>query len=73
MVAALTRFLQDRKKSVVPVLLYGGLIFLVWSPWLIKNILYTGNPVHPLLHRTFGAQNLSERRSLSERLSRSGC
>ncbi len=33
---------------------------LLFSPWLIRNVGYTGNPVFPLMTRTFGRGHWSE-------------
>jgi hypothetical protein len=33
-------------------LLFGGVVALVFAPWLLKNTLLTGNPVYPLLLET---------------------
>ncbi len=30
--------------------IYAGVAFLVFSPWLVKNLYYMGNPVFPFLH-----------------------
>ncbi len=40
---------RDIKFALKDILLFGGLASLIVSPWLIKNILATGNPVYPLL------------------------
>jgi hypothetical protein len=37
------------RQAIRPMLLYGCLTFLVASPWLIKNTLFTGNPVYPFM------------------------
>jgi 4-amino-4-deoxy-L-arabinose transferase-like glycosyltransferase len=41
-------------------LLFGGLALLVAMPWYLRNILVTGNPVHPFL---FGGQGWDEFRA----------
>ncbi len=51
---------RDAKSRILPSIYYGLVMLLVWSPWLIKNILYTGNPLHPFLHGYFGGQNISD-------------
>ncbi len=30
-----------------------------WSPWIIKNLVFTGNPVYPLLWHVFGGRDWS--------------
>ncbi|MFQ5906821.1 MAG: hypothetical protein ACE5JA_09665, partial [bacterium] len=34
--------------------LFGALALLVSSPWFVKNIIYTGNPLYPALSNIFG-------------------
>ncbi len=38
--------------------LYFGIVFLLLSPWLIKNHVFTGNPVQPFLNTVLGGENL---------------
>ena len=47
------------KERVRSVAVFAGVMGLVWSPWLIKNAVFTGNPLHPFLYNVLGAQNLS--------------
>lgn len=35
------------KRSIRDALLLGGVALAVWSPWLLKDFLLTGNPVYP--------------------------
>lgn len=35
------------KKKIVDILIYLGIALLVFSPWLIKNFVATGNPLYP--------------------------
>jgi hypothetical protein len=37
------------KETIKALLSFGGIAFLVFSPWLIKNFVAVGNPVYPLL------------------------
>lgn len=37
-----------------------GIALLVVSPWLIRNALWTGNPVYPLAYSVFGGADWSE-------------
>ncbi len=34
-------------------------ILLLWSPWLVKSIAYTGNPLYPALYGIFGGPDWS--------------
>lgn len=40
-------------------LAFGGPIFLLWTPWLVKSVVYTGNPVYPVLYDVFGGPDWS--------------
>lgn len=57
--------LKDEKQLRVSVTLKLGVIFsigtlLAIGPWLLKNIVETGNPVYPLLYSIFGGVDLNE-------------
>jgi hypothetical protein len=39
-----------------------GLVLLLMSPWLIRNTIHTGNPVHPLLGERLGSRDWSPRK-----------
>ena len=43
--------------------LVAGVVGLVASPWWIKNIIYTGNPLYPFCYGIFGGANWDEERS----------
>ncbi|MFC2061473.1 ArnT family glycosyltransferase [Elusimicrobiota bacterium] len=46
--------LKDKlKDTIIPILLF----LLIISPWLIKNYIYTGNPVSPFCYKIFGGSN----------------
>lgn len=45
---------QKKLCSYVPVCLFLFFAFFVFSPWLIKNLIYTHNPVYPLFYNIFG-------------------
>lgn len=45
------------KKYILNLFLVPLCTFLVFSPWLIKNLLLTGNPVYPFFHDLLGSQN----------------
>lgn len=40
---------QERRSILRPVFIFSGATLLLAFPWLLKNILLTGNPVYPLL------------------------
>jgi len=40
---------REIKLAIRQTLIFGGIAFLIFSPWLIKNLLATGNPFYPLL------------------------
>jgi hypothetical protein len=53
----------SRKK--IRELLSGAFIFclaliIIFSPWMIKNIIYTGNPLFPLFYSIFGGRGWSQ-------------
>jgi 4-amino-4-deoxy-L-arabinose transferase-like glycosyltransferase len=51
---------RDIKRLLRPLALLLGLALLIASPWFLKNLLYTGNPVYPFV---FGGDNWDEFRS----------
>ena len=40
--------------------IFGAVSVLVFSPWMIKNMVYTGNPVYPLMYPVFGGKGWDE-------------
>jgi hypothetical protein len=38
---------QNWRSAIRDVLLLGIVVLLVWSPWLFKNLVFTGNPTYP--------------------------
>jgi len=40
------------------ILIFIMLVLAIMSPWLIKNMIHTGNPIYPLLYKWFGGKNL---------------
>jgi len=38
---------------------FSGIAIAVVAPWLLKNIIFTGNPVYPLLYSVFGGRDWS--------------
>ncbi|HVT10991.1 MAG TPA: glycosyltransferase family 39 protein [Fimbriimonadaceae bacterium] len=51
---------SERKLSLKPMLLAGGLALLIASPWYVKNVAWTGNPVYPFFYKQFGGKHWSE-------------
>jgi len=47
------------KKEFILWVSFGVLAILIASPWYIKNIIYTGNPVYPFFYSLFGGSNWS--------------
>jgi 4-amino-4-deoxy-L-arabinose transferase-like glycosyltransferase len=44
-----------------------AIVFALFSPWLVKNAVWVGNPVHPFFYRQFGDQNINRSRTLTEK------
>jgi hypothetical protein len=51
------------KTSLRPVILFGVTAALIASPWYVKNVVYTRNPVYPFLYNTLGGRNWSQDRA----------
>jgi len=49
---------REKQRAWIGLLMFGGSALLVFSPWLIKNTLFVGNPVFPFLYR-FGIKMLN--------------
>ncbi|MFH1563073.1 MAG: glycosyltransferase family 39 protein [Nitrospirota bacterium] len=49
-------WLEGLKTTVI----FAGLVLLPNLPWLIKNLVFTGNPVFPLLYDVFDGKNWSQ-------------
>ena len=45
-------------KVTKQILIFVVIVIAIMSPWLIKNIIYTGNPIYPVLYKWFGGRNL---------------
>lgn len=52
--AAEAVFLKPRRRGVRALALFAAAALAVASPWLVRNLAWTGNPVHPLLTSLFG-------------------
>jgi 4-amino-4-deoxy-L-arabinose transferase-like glycosyltransferase len=46
---------RGAKRAVFRAVLFLAVALLIFSPWLIKNFCYTGNPTYPLLYEVFGS------------------
>ena len=40
------------------ILIFTVIVVAIMSPWLIKNMIHTGNPVYPVLYKWLGGRNL---------------
>ncbi|MEW6619418.1 MAG: glycosyltransferase family 39 protein [bacterium] len=47
-------------KAIKTTIIFGVFALIPVVPWLIKNLIFTGNPVFPLLYDTFGGKNWSQ-------------
>lgn len=54
---AWTRGAAALRTTLLPAL---GIALLLVSPWLIRNVMWTGNPVYPLAYSVFGGDDWSE-------------
>jgi len=57
LVAAVAR--GGRARALSDIAVVAGVSLVLFSPWLIRNVAYTGNPVFPLATRTLGAGHWS--------------
>jgi hypothetical protein len=51
-----------RRRSARVVLAYTLGWMVIMAPWLVKNVIDTGNPVYPLAYRVFGGRDLDAAR-----------
>jgi len=59
----LKRILEDREKfpkALKELVIFGLVALVVASPWYIKNMIYTGNPIYPFLYKIFGGNYWSD-------------
>ena len=54
--AWLTTMRASFKLRAQRIAIYGIGVLLAFSPWLIRNAAFTGNPVHPFAHEWFGGR-----------------
>ena len=53
-IAAAVWWTSLKNRLLAPLLVFGLLCLLLPLPWLARNFYYTGNPVYPILHTSFG-------------------
>lgn len=41
-------------RAVLPAFIFVAIAFSVYSPWMIRNVVWTGNPLYPLYQGVFG-------------------
>ena len=51
---------SSRLKSIAAALLAPPVVLVVVSPWFIKNVAFTGNPVFPFAYKQFGGRDWSD-------------
>jgi hypothetical protein len=49
---------RDLKKTALACAKIGVGAFLVFSPWMVKNIMFTGNPVYPFCYQQIPSRNI---------------
>ena len=54
---------KDQKKAVICGLIFFFISLLIFSPWLIKNAILTGNPFYPLFKGIFNTNNITTQES----------
>ena len=48
-------------KTLLPAVIFFSVAMTIFSPWMIKNLKWTGNPVYPLYNHLFTRESGSER------------
>ena len=48
-----TNYAPISPKKILPAVLFFSVALVVFSPWMIKNFKWTGNPIYPLYKRVF--------------------
>jgi len=63
-----SRYAKDKKDGAVNSLRYGALFFTIaffmFTPWMIRNYIWTGNPVYPLYDGLFNPENSIHRHTI---------
>lgn len=54
------RWFAGKRVEWKPALLLAGVGLLVCSPWYIKSLIYTGNPVYPFFYSIFGGKDWTQ-------------
>ncbi|WP_455243103.1 hypothetical protein, partial [Petrachloros mirabilis] len=49
--------IRDPRRAVRPVLLFVGMSMLIASPWYVRNVMATGDPVYPVLSAHLGNED----------------
>lgn len=52
----LARWKYGARAILAAVVSVGGVAFVFWLPWSVKNAVFTGNPVYPFLGTLFGGE-----------------
>ena len=47
-------YIKHKKYTLKEIFIFVGICFLIFSPWAIRNIINTGNPVFPFFTKIFG-------------------
>jgi 4-amino-4-deoxy-L-arabinose transferase-like glycosyltransferase len=55
-------------KTVAYTAIYAIIALLVFSPWMIRNVYWTGNPVYPLYNRFFSTNTAVQQNSVPDEL-----
>jgi len=60
LIATYEHFKRKKRFSEITkeILIFGVVVVATMSPWLIKNLIDTGNPIYPILYKWFGSENL---------------
>jgi len=45
------------QRIVIPTMIFAAVALLLFAPWVVRNILWTGNPLYPLYDTLFNPQN----------------
>jgi len=63
-----SRYAEDNQAGAVRSLRYGALFFaialLIFAPWMIRNYIWTGNPLYPLYDGLFNPENPVQRQTI---------
>lgn len=48
---------KESKRAFVGALTIGGIAIVIASPWFVRNVVNTGNPLYPFFYSVFGGRN----------------